>query len=81
MLTNLNVVIRESATVFELLASENQSLLVRRDTLLVLNLRLDVVDGIRGLDLEGDGLPGEGLDEDLHDGVCRERGVMSKVDV
>jgi hypothetical protein len=31
-------------------------LLVRGDTLLVLDLGLDVVDGIGGLDLKGDGL-------------------------
>lgn len=54
----LNVIIRESATVLELLASKDQALLVRRDALLVLNLALDVVDGIRGLNLEGDGLAG-----------------------
>ena len=34
--------------------------------LLVLDLGLDVVNGIRGLDLESDGLSGEGLDKDLH---------------
>ena len=32
-----------------------------------LNLGLHVLNGVGGLDLEGDGLPGEGLDEDLHD--------------
>ena len=32
-----------------------------------LNLGLHVLDRVGGLDLEGDGLPGEGLDEDLHD--------------
>jgi hypothetical protein len=42
-----------------LLAGENQALLVRRDTLLVLDLGLDVVDGVRRLDFEGDGLSGE----------------------
>ena len=31
-----------------------------------LDLGLDVLDGVRGLDLEGDSLPGEGLDENLH---------------
>jgi len=36
--------------------------------LLVLDLGLDVIDGIRGLNLEGDGLAGEGLHEDLHGG-------------
>ena len=32
----------------------------------VLNLRLDVIDGVGRLDLKGDGLPGQGLHEDLH---------------
>jgi len=36
-------------------------LLVRRDAFLVLNLRLHVVDRVRRLDLQGDGLPCEGL--------------------
>ena len=31
-----------------------------------LDLRLDVLDGVRRLHLEGDGLAGEGLHEDLH---------------
>ena len=52
----LDVVIGEGTAILKLFASKNQALLVRRDTLLVLDLRLDVVDGIRGLDLEGDGL-------------------------
>ena len=34
--------------------------------LLVLDLGLDIVDGVRRLDLKGDGLAREGLDEDLH---------------
>ena len=62
----LDVVVREGAAVLELLASEDKTLLVGRDALLVLDLGLDVVDGVRGLDLEGDGLSGEGLHEDLH---------------
>ena len=37
--------------------------------LLVLDLGLDIVDGVRGLNLEGDGLAREGLDENLH--LCR----------
>ena len=32
-----------------------------------LNLGLHVLNGVRRLNLEGDGLPGQGLDEDLHD--------------
>jgi hypothetical protein len=52
----LDVVIGESASVLELLASENQALLVRGNSFLVLNLALDVVDGVGGLDLKSDGL-------------------------
>ena len=62
----LNVVIRKSATVLELLAGEDQALLVGRDTLLVLNLRLDIVNRVGGLDLERNRLSGQCLDEDLH---------------
>ena len=35
-------------------------------TFLVLDLGLDIVDGVAGLDLESDGLPGQGFHEDLH---------------
>jgi hypothetical protein len=52
----LDVVIRESSTVLELLTSENQTLLVWRNALLVLDLGLDIVDGIGRFYLKGDGL-------------------------
>ena len=52
----LDVVIRESAPVLELLAREDQALLIGGNALLVLDLLLDVVDGVRRLDLESDGL-------------------------
>ena len=38
-------------------------------TLLVLDLLLDILDGVGRLDLEGDGLARQGLNEDLH-GRC-----------
>jgi hypothetical protein len=38
--------------------------------LLVLDLGLDIVNGVRGLDLEGDGLSRERLHEDLHGWGC-----------
>merc|ERR1712157_269037 len=62
----LDVVIGKSAAILELLASKDESLLIGRDALLVLDLSLDVVDGVGRLDLEGDGLTSQGLDEDLH---------------
>lgn len=37
--------------------------------MVTLNFGLDIVDGIGGFDLEGDGFAREGLDEDLHDGL------------
>ena len=62
----LDIVVGEGAAILELLAGEDQALLVGRDALLVLNLGLDVVDGVGGLDLEGNGFARQGLDEDLH---------------
>ena len=41
-------------------------LLVWGNSLLILDLCLDILDGVGGLDLEGDGLAREGLNEDLH---------------
>lgn len=62
----LDVVVGKSAAILKLLAGEDQALLVRWDTLLVLDLALDIVDGVGRLNLEGDSLAGESLDEDLH---------------
>ena len=62
----LDVVVGESSSVLELLTSEDESLLVGRDTLLVLDLGLDVLDGVRWLDVESDGFSGECLYENLH---------------
>merc|ERR1712004_428186 len=62
----LDVVIRKSSAVFELLASEDKSLLVWGNSFLVLDLGLDVLDGIGSLNLKGDGLARKGLDKDLH---------------
>ncbi|CAA7405628.1 unnamed protein product [Spirodela intermedia] len=62
----LDVVIGEGTAVLQLLAGEDQPLLVRGNALLVLDLGLYVVDGVGGLNLQGDGLAGEGLHEDLH---------------
>ena len=52
----LDVVVGEGAAILKLLAGEDQALLVRGDALLVLDLGLDIVDGVRRLHLKGDGL-------------------------
>merc|ERR1719393_930504 len=65
----LDVVVGQSPTILQLLASEDQPLLVRGDSLLVLDLGLDILDRVRGLHLKGDGLAREGLHEDLHGGA------------
>jgi len=91
----LDVVVGQGTSIFKLLSSEDQSLLVWRNSLpggsvrcrgysrvdsLVLDLRLDIVNGVGALDLKGDGLSSEAkisidfaaagaysrLDKDLH---------------
>jgi len=62
----LDVVVGESSAIFQLLSSEDKSLLIGGDTFLVLDLGLHVFNGVRWLNIEGDGLSSEGLDEDLH---------------
>ena len=59
----LDVVVGKGAAILELLAGEDQALLVWGNSLLVLDLALHIVDGVRGLDLEGDGLARQGLNE------------------
>merc|ERR1712203_559012 len=62
----LDVIIRKSAAVLQLLSSENQSLLVWRNSFFVLNLRLHVVNSITRLDVQRDSFTRERLDENLH---------------
>ncbi|KAL0595400.1 hypothetical protein AAY473_035590 [Plecturocebus cupreus] len=56
----------ESVAILQLFASKYQTLLVRRDTLLVLNFGIDILNGVTGLDLKGLRLqdsPGTTLEE------------------
>ena len=46
------------------------------ETYFILDLRLDVVNSIRGLHLERDGLARERLDEDLRSGIVLGWGVL-----
>ena len=54
----LNVIVAQGATVLKLFTSKDQALLIWGNAFLVLNLGLDVVDGIARFDLKGDGLAG-----------------------
>merc|ERR1712071_234603 len=62
----LDVVVRQSATIFQLFAGEDQPLLIWGDSFLVLDLGLHILNGVRWLHLQSDGLACEGLGEDLH---------------
>merc|ERR1719326_2232390 len=53
-------------SILQLLAGKDQALLVRGDTLLILNLRLDVIDGVASLDVKSDGLASQCFHENLH---------------
>ena len=54
----------------QLFARGDQTLLVRWDALLVLDFGFDILNGVTGLDLKGDGLACQGLHKDLHLCVC-----------
>jgi hypothetical protein len=62
----LNVAIEERTTILKLLTSEGKALLIRWDSQLILNLGLNIIDGIRWLDIEGNSLISQSLNEDLH---------------
>jgi len=62
----LNAAVRHGAKVLDLKAHINKGLLAGGDALLVLDLLLRVLDGVGGLQIEGDVLAGKGLDEYLH---------------
>lgn len=59
----MDIVVAKGTAILELLASKDQALLVRGNAFLVLNLGLDIVNRVSRLDLKGDGLARQGLDE------------------
>merc|ERR1711878_35383 len=75
----LDVVVRESSSILQLLASKDQPLLVWRNPLLVLNLGLDILNGVRGLHLQSDGLASQGLDKNLHSSSQPQDQVKSRL--
>merc|ERR1712012_1475403 len=62
----LDVVVGEGSSILQLLSSEDQSLLIWGNSFLVLNLGLDILNGVRWFNLKGDGLASQCLDKDLH---------------
>merc|ERR1711971_333641 len=62
----LDVVITEGTSILELLPGKDETLLVRRNSFLVLDLGLYVVDGIGWFHIKSNGLSGQSLHENLH---------------
>eukprot|EP01101_Sappina_pedata_P007701 TRINITY_DN411_c0_g1_i2.p2 TRINITY_DN411_c0_g1~~TRINITY_DN411_c0_g1_i2.p2 ORF type:complete len:147 (+),score=35.43 TRINITY_DN411_c0_g1_i2:238-678(+) len=67
-----DVVVGQCEAILELLSIQDETLLVRCESLLLLDLGLDVTDEVRRLDFEVGGLSSEGLDEDLHSSTTSE---------
>ena len=60
------LLVRKGPAVLELLSGKDESLLIRRNALFVLDFCLDVVDRVGRFHLEGNRLPRQSLDKDLH---------------
>merc|ERR1712200_49029 len=73
----LDVVVREGAAIFKLFASKDQPLLIWGNAFLVLDLSLDIFNGVRWLNLKGDGLASQGLDKNLHTSTKTENQMQS----
>ncbi len=75
----LDVVVGERPSIFELFASEDQPLLVGGNSLFVLDFGLDILNGVRWLNVESDGLASQGLHEDLHAASQSQHQVQSRL--
>merc|ERR1719223_276469 len=73
----LDVIVRKGSSILKLLSSEDKSLLVWWDTFLILDFCLDILNSVCWLDIKGDGLTSESLDEDLHSSSESENQVKS----
>ena len=77
----LDVVVAQGSAIFQLLSSEDESLLVGRNTFLILNFSpkeklvkrttwkselLDIVNGVALFDIQSNRLACQGLNENLH---------------
>ncbi len=57
----LDVVVAEGAAILKLISSKDEALLVRGDSLLILDLSLDIINSVRGLNIKSNGFASEGL--------------------
>merc|ERR1711963_1083908 len=62
----LDIVVRESSSIFQLLASKDQPLLVWGNSLLVLDFGFDIFNGIGWLNFKGYCFSCKSLDKNLH---------------
>ena len=62
----LNVVVSQRAAIFQLFASENQSLLIRRNAFFVLDFLFHLLDRVARLDVQRNRFARQRLDKDLH---------------
>ena len=74
----LDVVIRKGTAILELLTSKDKTLLIRRNSFLILDLGLDVVNRVGRLHVQGNGLSGKGFHENL---LQKKRRVRVLLDV
>ena len=76
----LDVVVTQSTAIFQLFSGKDKTLLIRGDTFLVLDLLLDIFDGITRFDIQSDGLARKGFYKDLHDNDDKKRcAIKSRV--
>merc|ERR1711862_521078 len=62
----LNVVVGKGASVFQLFACKNETLLIWRNSFFILDFRFYVIDRVGGLYIQSDSFACECLHEDLH---------------
>ena len=62
----LDIVIGQRASILQLLPCKDKPLLIRRNPLLILDLRLDILNRVRWLHIQRNRLARKRLDEYLH---------------
>lgn len=71
----LNVIISKSTTIFQLFARKDQPLLVGRNTFLILDLSLNIINSIRALNLKSDCFSSQSLNKSASLPLDEEQGA------